>query len=135
MSNIHSLRQAFRFHDRLTIWEQEVVALIAFEATQRGLQVSILDEAYEPICSRRSHPQEILDHTGHTSRDYLTVHGPHGDRLGYLALDYGNEPGVTLADHTEPNVQLVPSDGHLRAIIDAVDALQKAQADHYFQIA
>lgn len=131
MNDIHHIRHAFRFHSRLTIWEQEVVALIALEASQRGLQVSIRDEEYEPIWPRESNPQEILDHTGHTSRDYLIVHGPLGDRLGYLALDYGNEPGVTLADHSDP----VPGNQHLIAIIEAVEALQHVQAEHYAQIA
>lgn len=131
MFDVQQLRQAFRPHDRLTIWEQEVVFLIALEAAQRGCSIAVRDEEKELILSRQNDPQLVLDHAGHTSRDYLVLHGSHGERLGHFALDYGNEPGVTLADHSIPTAGNDP----LQAIVDLVDRLQNTQAMHYVQIA
>lgn len=69
-------------------------------ALNAGYLVTVYD-GEEYAITKSTDRAAILKEIGATDADKLIFHSAAGDRLGMVLLVYGNEPGVTICDHTD----------------------------------
>jgi hypothetical protein len=78
----------------------EVIGAFVDDALALGHKLSVSD-GEEYTVKRSTDRAEIMGALGTTDADSIVIRDQAGERIGWVSLVYGNEPGVVVSDHTD----------------------------------
>lgn len=108
------------YTDYLKKWECDVLERIVDDALAFGYEITVYDEE-NALIRKATNRNAILDECGASEVNTLTFSSPKlPASIGMVYLVWGNEPGVTVADHSDNAL--------IRALLAGADKLQEEQA-------